>query len=407
MRKIVGYLLLFGLLFLVIFFYFVMDGEEMDEKTAENMPKKKHPISEWIDDMTLDEKIGQLMFAGIDGTMMTDETKRLINDYKVGGIILFSDNIESQEQTSALLEEIEHENDQNNTPLFLGVDQEGGRVVRLSEEVEKLPTAASIGEQDNLDLSFEFGELLSKQVQLYGFNLDFAPVLDVNSNPNNPVIGDRSFGTRPEIVGEHGVEVMKGIQSENVIPVIKHFPGHGDTDTDSHLELPQVNKTLQELEELELLPFKQAIEAGADVVMTAHILLPEIDPDYPASISKNIIQGVLREELAFDGVVMTDDMTMEGLTNHFDIGEAAVQSIKAGTDVILVAHNYEDIATVFNSLKGAVENGDITEERLNESLTRILQLKKEYHLEAEKKLDFSIENLNSDIEEMLNAYGLR
>src|SRR5699024_7365807 len=171
-----------------------------------------------------------------------------------------------------------------------------------------------------------------------------------------------SFGDNPDIVSKLGIQTMKGIQSQHVIPVIKHFPGHGDTDTDSHLELPEVDKNYDELADLELIPFKNAIEDGADVSMIAHILLPKIDPDYPSSMSKEVITNILREDLDFDGVVITDDLTMGAITDNYDIGKAALQSVQAGSDLMLVAHDYENVANVFNTLKEAVQNGELPEE---------------------------------------------
>ncbi|UZN01027.1 hypothetical protein OL548_18860 [Lysinibacillus sp. MHQ-1] len=201
------------------------------------------------------------------------------------------------------------------------------------------------------------GQLLGEQLKAFGFNLDFAPVMDVNSNPNNPIIGDRSFSNKPDIVSQLGIQTMQGLESQQVIPVIKHFPGHGDTSVDSHLELPKVSKSLDDLTKLELIPFKAAIDKGVDVVMVGHILLPKIDQQYPSSMSKEIITGILRNQLGFDGVVMTDDMTMKAITNHFNIGQAAVDSVKAGNDIILIAHEFANVTAAIDALKAAVKNG--------------------------------------------------
>ena len=337
-------------------------------------------INEMIAQMSIDEKVGQLIFAGITGKTVSEETKNLINEYKVGGIILFANNLDNPEQSIQLLNQIKMENDQNPLPLFLGVDQEGGRVERLPDLI-KLPTNQKIGTKNNEQFAYEIAELLGKQLHAFGFNLNFAPVLDVNSNPNNPVIGDRSFGDDIEAVSRLGIESMRGIQSQHIIPVIKHFPGHGDTDVDSHVELPLVDKSLEKLQALELVPFKKTIEAGADVIMNAHILLPQIDAEFPASMSEEVITGILREQLEFEGVVITDDMTMQAITAHFDIADAVVESVKAGTDIILMAHAYDDLVSVFNMLKEAILSGEITEERVNESLQRIIRLKWKYGIE--------------------------
>lgn len=292
----------------------------------------------------------------------------------------------------------------DNIPLFFGIDQEGGRVAKIPGDLKALPTNLEIGEINNSDFSFEYGNILGNLVRSFGFNVNFAPVLDINSNPNNPVIGDRSFGNNPDLVSKLGIQTMKGIQDENIIPTIKHFPGHGDTSVDSHLELPVVNKTLEELEALELIPFENAINEGADMVMIAHILLPKLDEKFPSSMSKVVITELLREKLGFSGVVITDDMTMEAITDHYDIGDASVESIKAGTDIIMVAHHYENIIKVISSLKTAVEAGEISEERIDESVTRILKLKRKYKIDNSSVHEVDIHDLNQQIENVLNKY---
>lgn len=415
MLKKTGYLLLaiIVVITLIYFFNWEVDNKLQSRgnphtKVSEDITKENEAdfsrtlaINKMIEQMSIDEKVGQLLFAGITGTTVTEETKILINEYKVGGIILFANNLDNPEQSIQLLNQIKIENEEKILPLFLGVDQEGGRVERLPDLI-KLPTNQEIGTKNNEQLSYEIGELLGKQLHAFGFNLNFAPVLDVNSNPNNPVIGDRSFGDNPEVVSKLGVQSMQGMQSQHIISVIKHFPGHGDTDVDSHVKLPLVDKSLEKLKTLELVPFEKAIEAGADVIMTAHILLPQIDDTFPASMSEKVITGMLREELEFDGIVITDDMTMQAITAHFDIDEAAVESVKAGTDIILMAHGYDELVSVFNRLKEAVLSGEITEERINKSLQRIVRLKWKYGIEDQRVNTIDIEGLNELMEEMLH-----
>ncbi|NSL52798.1 beta-N-acetylhexosaminidase [Calidifontibacillus erzurumensis] len=353
---------------------------------------KKTPIS--YDQLTLDEKIGQMIFAGIEGTKPNEKTSELIYRYKVGGIIFNGKNIVSPKQTIDYMNHIQSLNADNPIPIMFGIDQEGGRISKLPGNLLSLPTNEEIGKINDPAYSYEIGSLLGKQLKAFGFHMDFAPVLDVNSNPNNPVIGDRSFGNDPDIVSRLGIQTMKGIQSQNVISVIKHFPGHGDTSVDSHLELPVVNKTRSDLEEIELIPFKKAIKNGADVVMVGHIMLPKIDSNYPSTMSKKIIQGMLRKDLEFHGVVITDDMTMKAITNNFDIGQAAVQSVKAGSDIIMVAHDYEKVVAVIDALKKAVEKGEISEKRINESVERILELKKKYNVQNKVIKSVNIDELN-------------
>lgn len=359
--------------------------------------------SEVVSKMSLEEKIGQMILAGISGTTMDANTKKLVNQFHIGGIIFYKNNFNTPAQTIQLVNQLKTENS-SRLPLFLSTDQEGGRVTRLPGGLTNFPTNEQIGKVNNREFSYKIGTLLGRELKEFGLNLDFAPALDINSNPNNPVIGDRSFGNNPEIVSELGIQTMKGIQSQNVIPTIKHFPGHGDTSVDSHLDLPIVNKSLKELKELELIPFERAIDDGADVVMVAHILLPKLDKTNPASMSKAIMTDLLRNKLSFNGVIITDDMTMGAITEHFDIGKAAVESVKAGSDIILVGHNYNNVVKIIASLKRAVQNGEISEQRLNESTERIIQLKRKYNINDKKVKNPNINEINNSINSLLNNY---
>ncbi|MFJ7827304.1 beta-N-acetylhexosaminidase [Psychrobacillus sp. NPDC096623] len=353
-----------------------------------------------LSDLSLEEKVGQMIFAGIKGTIMTNETKKIISTDQVGGIILFKDNLKDAHQSVTLLNAIKEENTNNKVPLFLGVDEEGGRISRLPG-VTKLPTNEDLGKQNDATLSYDIGKLLGKEVSAFGFNLDFAPVLDINSNPDNPVIGNRSYGTDAEIVSELGIRTMEGIQSERVISVVKHFPGHGDTMVDSHKELPIIQKSLKDLHALELIPFARAIDHGAEVVMIGHILLPKIDSTYPSSLSKKIITDILREQLDYEGIIITDDMTMKAILNTFEIGEAAVSAVKAGNDIVLVAHDYANVFKAKEAILQAIEAGEITEQRIDESVKRILSIKKKYNLSNTQLDGVNIQELNQLINETL------
>lgn len=372
-----------------------------DSSNPEGTTHTGNATAKLIERMSIDEKLGQLIFAGVAGTTLTDEIKELIDRYKVGGIILYANNMKDPTQSVELLNDLKSTNESNPLPLFLGVDQEGGRVSRLPGQMSKLPTNSKIGEINDPELSNEIGELLGYQLNAFGFNMNFAPVLDINSNPNNPVIGDRSFGSDPEVVSNLGIETMKGMQSQKVIPVIKHFPGHGDTADDSHLELPSVNKSIDELHHMELIPFRQAINSGADVVMIAHLLLPQLDATNPATLSHSIVTDLLRNDLDYEGVIITDDMTMQAITNHHDIGTAAVEAINAGNDIVMVAHDYKSIISAIDALKNAVQNGVLTEQRIDESLQRIIALKTKYELSNVKIERVDIENLNQQASNVL------
>ena len=362
------------------------------------------PISEQIEKMTVDEKIGQMIFAGLSGTNLHHEAEMMLRQIKPGGIILNKHNMVSPEQTIQFVNSLKYANKINSIPLFFGVDQEGGRIVKLPGDLQQIPSHLEIGAKNNSEFAFAIGQMLGKMVKAYGFNMNFAPVLDVNSNPDNPVIGDRSFGDEPVKVSRLGIETMKGIRSEQIISVIKHFPGHGDTAVDSHFELPVVKKSIDELRNLELIPFQNAIAEGADMVMIAHILLPEIDSQYPSSLSKIVVSEILRGELSFNGVVITDDITMDAITDNYDIGEAAVRSIQAGCDMIMVAHQFENIKEVFQAIQLAVKNGEISEERINRSVKRILELKEKYSLSDEQINYVNTSQLNEELNMILDNY---
>ncbi|MBW3112681.1 beta-N-acetylhexosaminidase [Bacillus sp. MCCB 382] len=386
----IGYSLLIIMILVFILSYFAINP--IGGKNRDN------DVHSLISNMTLDEKIGQMLVAGVNGTQMDEPTKNLIQKHKVGGFIFFSDHLTSPEQTVRFLNQLKEANTDNPLPLLLSVDQEGGNVTRLPGRISNFPTNQKIGNANDPDVSYEVGTLLGQELKEFGFNLDFAPVLDVNSNPNNPIIGDRSFSADPDIVSELGIQTMKGIQSQGVISTVKHFPGHGDTSVDSHLALPVVNKSLQELEDMELIPFKRAIDDGADLIMVAHILLPRLDDTYPSSLSETIVTDLLRNKLKYKGVVITDDMTMKAVADNYGMGESAVQAVKAGSDLVLIAHDAQKAVTAMEALKSAVQNGDISEERINESVKRVIQLKQSYNLEDTHTGEVELRDINHSID---------
>ena len=347
-------------------------------------------IQKEIENMTLDEKIGQIITVGIDGYTINDKTKELIVDKKVGGIILFKDNINDSNQLLQLINNIKDINSKNKIPLFISIDEEGGRVSRLPKEIKKLPSNEVIGNINDKKLTYDIGKTIGYSLKSFGFNMDFAPVLDINSNPNNKVIGDRSFSSNKNIVANLGVSEINGFKSSNIISVAKHF------------KLPIINKTLDELKEVEFVPFKNAIKENVPSIMVSHILLPEIDDINPASMSKTIITDILRKDLKFDGLIVTDDMTMVAITNDFDISEACIKSINAGADLLLICHGYETEVDVINNIKDAVDKGIISIDRINESVYRILSLKYSYKINNEKIENIDVDIINSKIEDILN-----
>ena len=354
------------------------DEKENINGTDEIMREEKEPIDDKINSMTLDEKIGQMIITGFNGSEYNDDMDRLINEYKVGGVILFARNIEDSNQMIDLTRALQENN--NNLPLFISIDEEGGRVSRLPDDVEKFPSAFTIGLINDQQTAYENGKEIGYTLKRLGINLDYAPVLDIYSNENNTVIGDRAFSKEESIVSTMGIATMEGIEDADIIPVVKHFPGHGDTEVDSHYGLPIVYKTLEELRNFEFIPFVKAIESGCDVIMVSHIILNEVDSSNPASLSKIVISDLLRKDLDFDKVVITDDMSMGAITSIMSIEEACIKSIEAGCDILLLGNAYEEIEQVINSIKLKLYNGEISEEQINKSVKRILELKKKYNM---------------------------
>ena len=374
-----------------------ISGEDTD---LNKNNKQVDKIKQQIDNMMLDEKIGQLITVGIDGYSLDDNAKDLIGSKKVGGIILFKNNVNDSNQLLQLINSIKETNSTNKIPIFISVDEEGGRVNRFPKEIKALPSNKIVGNKNDSNLAYDIGKDIGYALSSFGYNMDFAPVLDINSNPNNTVIGDRAFSSDKNIVANLGANEIKGFKSSNVICVAKHFPGHGDTATDSHYSLPIINKTIQQLQELEFVPFKKAIEEKVPAIMVSHILLPNVDNTNPASMSKVIITDILRKDLKFDGVVVSDDMTMGAITNDYDISEACIKAINAGTDLLLVCHGYDNEVKVINSIKEAVNNKIISMDRIDESVYRILYLKENYKLSDEKIESVDVDIINSKFEDI-------
>ena len=366
------------------------------------------PIAEAVAAMTTEQKVSQLLVAGIEGTQLGQDAVQAVQDYQVGGVILFGRNVESAWQLAELTNGLKDLNG-DYTPLFLCVDQEGGRVDRMPPEVERTPSAWSVGQTlDTEGVGAAYGALLAEECAAFGFNMDFAPSLDIWSNPDNTVIGDRAFGNDWEWTAFFGMSAVESMEEQGgVIPVVKHFPGHGDTSVDSHVALPVVDKSLEELWQSELVPFNMVLnqedyfgaQAGpsAPAVMVAHILLSQVDPDYPASLSHRVVTGLLREEMGFDGVVCTDDLTMGAVSNTYGMGEAAVLAVEAGCDLLLVCHGADNLTAARDALLEAVDSGRLSPERLDESVKRILSLKVEYGLTNEPVDTPDVDALNARI----------
>ena len=367
------------------------------------------PVEEVLSSMTTEEKVGQLLIAGFYGTQAGEEVRSYIQDLHVGGVILYGRNVESAGQLLELTNGLRALAGEG-IPLLISTDQEGGLVERMPPEVHQLPSAYHFGQiadpEARMDACFTLGQTLAAQCAAFGLNMDFAPVMDIWSNPDNTVIGERAFGSDAATVTSAANETALGILSGGVIPVAKHFPGHGDTETDSHLGLPVVDKTREELLDFELRPFRQAIDTtcvfgtyGGDTsipaIMVGHILVSQIDPERPASLSSAVVTGLLREELGFNGVVVTDDLTMGAVTQSYGLGEAAVLAVEAGCDQLLVCHEAGSVEEVCQALLDAVDSGRISQDRLDQSVRRILALKEDFDITSDPVESPDLEALNA------------
>lgn len=325
-------------------------------------------------------KLGHFFVIGFDGTHTTPALRSFIKEEGIGGVILFKRNIVSKSQLRRLVGRLQEEAE--DLPLFISIDQEGGRVQRLPESFGKFPSMADVAREviakDDPVLAYSAAEKIADVLRSLGFNLDFAPVLDVATNPFNPIIGDRSFGKEAEFVAELGVQFIQGLIDNGVCACGKHFPGHGDTDADSHLELPILNHTKKRFEACEWKPFRRAIEEGIPALMTSHLLVPCLDSKNPVTVSKIVTNNILRNELGFNGVIFTDDLTMAGIEKVMPTSEAAVKSFKAGADIILICEDMDKQMSAVDALKRTVDSGEISQKRLDDSYQRIINLKNRF-----------------------------
>ncbi len=330
-----------------------------------------------IKEMTLKEKLGQLIIAGFHGLEYDEHLRTLIEEYKVGNIILFSRNIKDLDQLITLNKKIitEVEKHTGNIP-FITIDQEGGMVTRIMNGATFCPGNMTLTATNNSDNAYRIGKIMGDELTHLGINMNLAPSLDVNNNPDNPVIGIRSYSDNPKTVSEYGNKYIKGLQEKGVIATAKHFPGHGDTNVDSHLGLPMITHTLKELEKIELLPFKSAIENGINAIMSAHIVFSEIDKSgLPGTLSKVILNDLLREKLNFHGLIVSDCMEMKAIDTQYTTERGVLMGIKAGLDMACISHSLDKQIGALKVLEKAVLKGEVSEDLIDEKVERILSYK--------------------------------
>jgi beta-N-acetylhexosaminidase len=325
----------------------------------------------------LRRQIGQLLIAGFHGEQIPVEIRSLAREFSLGGVILFGRNIVEPRQVAELCREAAQLT--TDVPAWVSVDQEGGRVARLKAPFTLWPPMATLGRSGDVQLAERFARALAAELKAVGITLDFAPVLDVHTNPKNPVIGDRALAERAEDVARLGSAIIRAMQAEGLAACGKHFPGHGDTSTDSHLELPLVEHPPERLREVEFVPFRAAIEAGVATIMTAHVLVPALDEQRPATLSKRVVTGLLREALRYNGVIVSDDLEMKALANDYKVAESAVLAVEAGCDALLICSVDVDVqAAALEAIVHAVETERIGLTRVDDALRRQQRAKERF-----------------------------
>lgn len=352
--------------------------------------------SEPLKDLSIEEKVGQMMMVHFNGEVANDEAKILVQQVHAGAIIYYNwaNGLHSPLQVQQLSNGLQKLASSSSTqiPLLIATDQEGGVVIRLNRGFTSFPGNCALGNTNHPELAEPYAIAMAEELRAVGINMNLAPVVDINNNPLNPIIGVRAFGSSPEQVTRLGASTLKGYRASNVATTLKHFPGHGDVTADSHGDLPILNKSFQQLNNFELIPFRQ-LAASADAIMTAHLLVPSIDPTHCATLSSKILEGILRNDIGFQGVIISDSLIMEGvLKNAGSIENAAVQSIQAGCDMLIFGGRQlignrqgfelttEDIVRIHQHLVDAVRSGTIAEKNIDASVERILALKKKYRL---------------------------
>lgn len=329
-------------------------------------------------DLSLEQKVGQMFICGFNALTPNEHAKILIEQYQVGGICYFRRNVKTLPQLAELSESLQQlASDSQKFPLLISIDQEGGMVARIDHEgISRIPGNMALGAAGSAEDSYRVAQIGARELRSLGVNMNFAPCLDVNNNPRNPVIGVRSFGEDPQAVAALGTAAMKGYQEEGVSATAKHFPGHGDTSVDSHLGRASVPHDLERLRSVELYPFAQAIQNGVDAIMTAHVSFPAIEPsDLPATLSHAVLTGLLREEMGFEGLIITDCLEMHAISKEYGIPEGAIRAIEAGADCVLVSHNLSEQTAAITAVIEAVRSGRLPVELIDKAVDRILALK--------------------------------
>ena len=351
-----------------------------------------------IDKMSINEKIGQMLIVGMDGNKVNDRIKNLIEKYKISGVILYKKNYNNYNEMIEIIKELKVLNSKNKVPLFIAIDQEGGRVNRMPPEFHNLYNPLKLSKLKDINIIKEAGNITGEMLQKSGFNMNFSPVLDIVNDRTTDAIGNRCYGENYEDVSKYGIEVMKQLQKQNIVSVVKHFPGQGASKTDSHYLLPSIKK----IEKTNINPFISAIHNGADIMMVGHMIVKNISRIYPASLSRQMIKKI-RLKYKFKGVIITDDLKMRAIKYVYGTKEALKKAIYAGNDLILFRFNKKDEIDAIEMLIKLAKKGKIKQRRIDRSVKRILELKQKYNISDNINIEeCNIEKINSRIDNINN-----
>ena len=298
-----------------------------------------------IEELSLEEKIGQLFMIGLENKSEED-IKKLIENKKIGGIVLYKNNYNSYKEMVEFINKLKIINKNNKVPIFISIDQEGGRVNRIPLDIKNLKSATKVSKTEDIEIIQETGRIIGEILNKTGISMNYAPVLDIRRFQENHAIGDRCYGKTKEEVIKYAIEVMKEEQKQNVIATVKHFPGHGLTKKDSHFHIPKIIQKMDELENGDMLPFEEAIKQGADSIMVGHLIIKDIEKKYPASLSKKIIREYLIEKYNFKGLIITDDLKMMAIRLHYNMKKAVVKAIEAGNDIVMIGMSRKKIEII-------------------------------------------------------------
>ncbi|EMJ98407.1 MULTISPECIES: glycoside hydrolase family 3 protein [unclassified Leptospira] len=371
----------------LIFLYFWLGQFRSELQAQEIQEGMLRQAEEITSKLSAEELVGQVIHVAIPGTVLDPIAKKEIETIKPGGVILFGRNLGSKSEIKSLNKDLQTSALENTgLPLLISVDQEGGRVIRVKDGVTQFPGAMALGQTKDKDMAKKVGFVTSYQLRKLGLNFLFAPDMDINNNPFNPVINTRSLGSNLETVLNAGVSYEEGARLGGSIPVIKHFPGHGDTNVDSHLGLPKIEKTLEELKSFELIPFQTSIQNGADAIMSAHIVYPKIDPNFPATLSSKILGDLLRKEFQYQGLIITDAMEMDAIDEHYQKEDPGVLALLAGADIVLMTSWGPTTQSMKDQILKAYKKGTLIREGkdlLKEAVKRQIYYKLKYGIISE------------------------